>query len=135
KPGGRFQPPLLRPREIADQLTTIDVMLRAADPTPATRGAALRSLARFAQCLTRAVHNPADEVVLRLDQPVGHLQGRVDNVLPPGRMLVAERRQPLIDGIDELADRLDRGPLPGLERLEYIIGELGSPVNCADLLA
>ena len=38
-----------------------------------------------------ALHDLANEVVLRVDQPVGHLHGGVDDLLPPGRTL-AERR-------------------------------------------
>ena len=48
--------------------------------------------------------------------------------LAPGRTL-ADRRQRLVDGVDELAHRLDGGPLPRLEGLEHLVGELGGPVD------
>jgi len=37
-------------------------------------------------------------------------------------MLIAECRQFLIDGVDELVHRLDRGPLSSLNRLEHLVG-------------
>jgi hypothetical protein len=36
-------------------------------------------------------------------------------------MLVAKCRQFLIDGVDELAHRLDRSPLPRLDRLKHLL--------------
>ncbi len=65
-----------------------------------------------------------DEVVLCVDQPVGHLQGGVDDLLPPGRALaVWQRWQRLVDGVDERAHRLDRGPLTLLKGIEYLFGQ------------
>ena len=40
-----------------------------------------------AQRLRSAVDDLADEIVLRIDQPVGHLHRGVEDLLPPGRPL------------------------------------------------
>ena len=51
------------------------------------RKAALLPAVRLAQRLSGALHYVAKEVVLRVHQPVGHLHGGVDDLLPPGRTL------------------------------------------------
>ena len=66
-----------------------------------------------------------DEVVLGVDQPVGHLQGGVDDLLALGRALaVWQRWQRMVDGVHELAHRLDSGPLTLLKGIEYLFGQL-----------
>src|ERR1039458_5496944 len=96
-------------------------------------GSALLPVVRSAQRLPGALHDVTKEVVLRVDQAVSHLHRAVDDFLPPGRTL-AECRQYLVDGVDELAHRLDRSPLRRLARLERLVGELGGPFDFARLL-
>lgn len=73
-----------------------------------------------------------DEVVLRVDQPVGHLQGGVDDLLSLGRALPPwQRWQRMVDSVDELAHRLDRGPLTLLKGIEYLVGQLFGLVDRA----
>ena len=40
-------------------------------------------------------------------------------------------RQRFLDGDDELPDRLNRGPLARLERLQHLVGQLCGPVDDA----
>src|ERR1035437_2074623 len=106
---------------------------RGPTPSPAAPGSALLPVVRSAQRVPGALHDVTKEVVLRVDQSVSHLNRAVDDFLPPGRTL-AECRQYLVDGVDELAHRLDRSPLRRLARLERLVGELGSPFDFARLL-
>ena len=76
------------------------------------------------------LHHAANELVLGFDESVGHIHRGVDDLASPGRTFaVWQRRQRFVNDVEELADRLDRGPRPGLERLEHFVGELGRPVD------
>ena len=57
----------------------------------------------------------AKEVVLNVDQPLGHLHGAVNDVLSPGRGLAA-RWQRLVDGVDEALPALPHGERPSRRR-------------------
>lgn len=77
--------------------------------------------ARLAQRAVRAAHDAAQEVVLCRDELFGHVQGGVDEGLTAGWAVTGCGKR-LVDGVDELSHRLDRGPLAGLDGLEYFLG-------------
>ena len=78
------------PPATADAEEVIAAATCATDSAPAAQGNALLPVARSAQRLACTVHDLAKEVVLRVDQPVGQVQGGVDDLLPRGWMLIAE---------------------------------------------
>jgi hypothetical protein len=93
-------------------------------PASAVRGLLLA--VRAAQRLAGAVDHLADEAVLRVDQPVGHLHRGVDDLLALRRSL-ALRGERLVNGIDKLTNRVDRGPLTLLNGLEHLFGQFRRP--------
>lgn len=84
-----------------------------------------------AQRFGGAVDNIAEQVILRVDQSVSHLEPRLGDPLRHLGRACNFGGQCLLDGDHELFDGVDGGPLARLERLEQLVRQLRGPIDDA----
>jgi hypothetical protein len=75
-----------------------------------------------------AVNDPVEELVLRADEPSGHLQGQIDDLLLTGCNAATQRHRPS-DGLGEPPDGLDGRALSRFKRRKRLFSELPGPID------
>ena len=92
--------------DLPDTAARVSPSIRVKRTRRASDAALLSRLARAAQRGSRAVHDLAQKLGLRVDQPLGHLQSGVCDLLGP-RASLTIRRDCLVDRLGEPAYRVD----------------------------